>query len=209
MSSRTSKSGFTRPVSLALALGLAAAVASAQYPGQIVRKDKDTPELRSVAVLEWTGDEGKPKTSRIVPITVYDGQALQDGGVYLARPQPLALAGEVEYELEKNGAPSASTTSGPPARNKAPGSATACGSPCPPQSRLPPNPYWTTASTPMMTSRSCIASIRGTLAALTPAPRGRRPIPTGPLCIRSPVPTIPAIPPPAPNPRRSRSSDPA
>ena len=105
MSSRTSKSGFTRPVSLALALGLAAAVASAQYPGQIVRKDKDTPELRSVAVLEWTGDAGKPKTSRIVPITVYDGQALQDGGVYLARPQPLALTGEVEYELEKNGAP--------------------------------------------------------------------------------------------------------
>jgi hypothetical protein len=105
VSSRTSKSGFTRPASLALALGLAAASAGAQYPGQIVKKDKDTPELRSVAVLEWTGDEGKPKTSRMVPITVYDGQALQDGGVYLARPQPLALAGEVEYELEKNGAP--------------------------------------------------------------------------------------------------------
>jgi hypothetical protein len=86
-------------------MGLAAAAASAQYPGQIIKKDKDTPELRSVAVLEWTGDAGKPKTSRIVPITVYDGQALQDGGVYLARPQPLALTGEVEYELEKNGAP--------------------------------------------------------------------------------------------------------
>lgn len=105
MSSRTSKSGFTRPTSLALALGLAAAAASAQYPGQIAKKDKDSPVLRSVAVLEWTGEEGKPKTSRIVPITVYDGQALQDGGVYLARPQPLALAGEVEYQLEKNGAP--------------------------------------------------------------------------------------------------------
>ncbi len=77
----------------------------AQYPGQIAKKDKDTPELRAVAVLEWTGDEGKPKTSRLVPITVYDGQALQDGGVYLARPQPLALASEVEYELEKNGDP--------------------------------------------------------------------------------------------------------
>lgn len=105
MSSRTSKSGFTRPVSLALAMGLAAGSAFAQYPGQIARKDKDTPELRAIAVLEWTGDEGKPKTSRIVPITVYDGQALQDGGVYLARPQPLALTSEVEYELEKNGAP--------------------------------------------------------------------------------------------------------
>jgi hypothetical protein len=105
VSSRTSKSGFTRPVSVALVMGLVALSAFAQYPGQIVKKDKDTPELRSVAVLEWTGDEGKPKTSRIVPITVYDGQALQDGGVYLSRPQPLALTSEVEYELEKNGAP--------------------------------------------------------------------------------------------------------
>ncbi len=105
MSSRTSKSLFTRPTALAVAWGLAAASAFAQYPGQIVKKDKDTPELRAIAVLEWTGDEGKPKTSRLVPITVYDGQALQDGGVYLARPQPLALTSEVEYELEKNGAP--------------------------------------------------------------------------------------------------------
>ncbi|MGA8089976.1 MAG: hypothetical protein WCA10_22080 [Terracidiphilus sp.] len=105
MSSRTPISRFTRPTSLAVALGLTAASAFAQYPGQIIKRDKDTPELRAIAVLEWTGDEGKPKTSRIVPITVYDGQALQDGGVYLARPQPLALTGEVEYELEKNGAP--------------------------------------------------------------------------------------------------------
>jgi hypothetical protein len=105
VSSRTSKSRFTRPISLAAALGLAAASAFAQYPGQIVKKDKGTPELRAIAVLEWTGDEGKPKTSRIVPVTVYDGQAMQDGGVYLARPQPLALTSEVEYELERNGAP--------------------------------------------------------------------------------------------------------
>ncbi len=105
MSSRTSKASFTRPTSLALALLLAAAAASAQYPGQVTKKSKDTPELRAIGVLEWTGDEGKPKTSRLVPITVYDGQALQDGNVYLARPQPLALAGEVEYQLEKNGQP--------------------------------------------------------------------------------------------------------
>src|ERR1700722_12867998 len=109
VSSRSFKSAFTRQTSLALAsavaLCLAPAVLCAQYPGQIAKKGKDTPELRAVAVLEWTGDPGKPKTSRLVPITVYDGQALQDGNVYLARPQPLALAGEVEYELEKNGQP--------------------------------------------------------------------------------------------------------
>lgn len=100
-----SKASFTRPTSLAVAFLLASAAVCAQYPGQVTKKSKNTPELRAIGVLEWTGDEGKPKTSRLVPITVYDGQALQDGNVYLARPQPLALAGEVEYELEKNGTP--------------------------------------------------------------------------------------------------------
>ena len=56
-------------------------------------------------MLEWTGDAGKPKASRIVPITIYDGEKLQDAGVYLARPQPLALSYEVEYQLERNGKP--------------------------------------------------------------------------------------------------------
>ena len=45
-----------------------------------------------------------------MPVAVLDGtriegDQLQDGGIYLARPQPLALAGEVEYELEQNGKP--------------------------------------------------------------------------------------------------------
>lgn len=105
MSSQRLKTGFTGPTSLAAVLLLAASAAGAQYPGQVTKQSKDTPDLRAIAVLEWTGDEAKPKTSRLVPITVYDGQALQDGNVYLARPQPLALAGEVEYELEKNGQP--------------------------------------------------------------------------------------------------------
>ncbi|HEY2859542.1 MAG TPA: hypothetical protein VGJ21_14070 [Terracidiphilus sp.] len=74
-----------------------------QYPGQVQKKSKDNAQLRAIAVLEWTGEAGKPKECRIVPVTVYDGQQLQDGGVYLARPQPLALAGEVEYQLKDNG----------------------------------------------------------------------------------------------------------
>lgn len=94
---------FARQTFLAVAVGLVSLAVSAQYPGQVTKKSKDAPPLRSIAVLEWTGDEGKPKNSRLVPVTVFDGQALQDGNVYLARPQPLALAGEVEYELEKNG----------------------------------------------------------------------------------------------------------
>jgi hypothetical protein len=105
VSSHRSNVGFTRPTLLAFAVALAVAGACAQYPGQIQKKAKDTPTLRAIGVLEWTGDAGKPKTSRLVPITVYDGQALQDGNVYLARPQPLALGYEVEYVLQKDGKP--------------------------------------------------------------------------------------------------------
>ena len=87
-------------------LAMAAALpALAQYPGQVTKSSKDAPELRSIAVLEWTGEAGKPKTSRLVPVAVLDGGQLQDGGIYLARPQPLALAGEVEYELQQDGRP--------------------------------------------------------------------------------------------------------
>jgi hypothetical protein len=82
---------------------LAALPASAQYPGQVTKTSKDNPELRAIAVLEWTGEAGKPKASRLVPVTVLDGGQLQDGGIYMARPEPLALAGEVEYELQQNG----------------------------------------------------------------------------------------------------------
>ncbi|MGB6193790.1 MAG: hypothetical protein WBF42_15080 [Terracidiphilus sp.] len=69
---------------------------------QVEKKD-NAPVLRAVGVLEWTGDAGKPKTSRLVPITVFDGDQLQDGSVYLARPAPLAVESGVEYILQKDG----------------------------------------------------------------------------------------------------------
>jgi len=105
LSLRGPRTGSIRSTSVASAIALIASVALCQYPGQIEKKSKDAPTLRAIAVLEWTGDLGKPKKSRLVPIAVYDGQALHDAGIYLARPHPLALAGEVEYELQKNGAP--------------------------------------------------------------------------------------------------------
>ena len=105
VSSRAFKAAFTWPTLLALASGLTAAAVFAQYPGHIEKKTTDTPTLRAIGVLEWIGDEGKPRKSRLVPITVYDGQALQDGNIYLARPQPLALGYETEYVLQKNGQP--------------------------------------------------------------------------------------------------------
>ena len=89
---------------LLLAAGFAVE-ALAQYPGRITKTDKGAPVLRSVAVLEWTGDAGKPSASRLVPVTVYDGEQLNDGTIYLNRPEPLALASGVEYELQTAGKP--------------------------------------------------------------------------------------------------------
>jgi hypothetical protein len=91
------------PPGVAAALISLPALTWGQYPGQIKKPAKETPDLRAVAVLEWTGELGKPKACRMIPVTVFDGEKLQDAGVYLARPQPLALTGEVEYELKLNG----------------------------------------------------------------------------------------------------------
>ncbi len=93
------------PLLLAVAALLACLPASAQYVGKVSTDNKEAPELRSIAVLEWTGDPGKPKASRLIPVAVLDNGELQDGGVYLARPEPMALFPEVEYELEQNGEP--------------------------------------------------------------------------------------------------------
>ncbi|MGH9562977.1 MAG: hypothetical protein ACRD3S_16115, partial [Terracidiphilus sp.] len=89
----------------AAALAVAALPAAAQYPGQMAQTNKDTLNLRAVAVFEWTGDEAKPTTSRLVPVCIYDGQELQDAGSYLARPAPIALYSDVEYQLLKDGTP--------------------------------------------------------------------------------------------------------
>ena len=100
-----SLSGFERLWITAGVLAGAALPGLGQYPGQITKPDKNAPTLRAVAVLEWTGDETHPKASRLIPVTVFDGQELEDGSVYMARPEPLALEGEVEYQLQQDGKP--------------------------------------------------------------------------------------------------------
>lgn len=96
------RTGFVR-VAMAAGMMCVAASTCAQYPGQVQVEKKATPELRSIAVVEWTGEEGKPAHSRIVPIAVLDQGTLEDGGIYLAQPEPLALDSGVVYELEQNG----------------------------------------------------------------------------------------------------------
>jgi hypothetical protein len=77
--------------------------AGAQYPGHMETNKKAAPSVRAVAVLEWTGAPGKPSASRIIPISVFDGEQYQPGGLYLARPEPLALESGTEYVLQDAG----------------------------------------------------------------------------------------------------------
>jgi hypothetical protein len=105
MSLRKADGLLIRRTVLAASALLAALTATAQYPGQVSKNAKESPELRSIAVLEYTGDQGTPTASRLVPVAVLDAGQLQDGGIYLARPEPLALIPEVEYELQQNGQP--------------------------------------------------------------------------------------------------------
>jgi len=86
-------------------LAAAAIPALAQCPTETANPDKNAPRLRAVAVLEWTGDEDHPKTSRLVPVSILDGQSLEDAGVYKSQPEPLALQDDVEYQLQQDGKP--------------------------------------------------------------------------------------------------------
>lgn len=87
------------------AMAIAASLpVAAQYAGKVPEQNKTKgPDLRAVAVLEWTGDAGHPKASRLVPITLWDGEELQDASIYMAQPEPLALQSDVEYKLKENG----------------------------------------------------------------------------------------------------------
>ena len=80
----------------ALAFALPAA---AQYPGQIANPTTNAPELRAVAVLEWTGDEEHPKTSRLFPSASSTARSSRTQASSSRQPEPLALESDVEYQL--------------------------------------------------------------------------------------------------------------
>jgi hypothetical protein len=63
-------------MSRSLALWFALAIPTwAQYPGHLETNKKAAPTVRAIAVLEWTGEMGKPKASRIIPISAAIGRA--------------------------------------------------------------------------------------------------------------------------------------
>ncbi len=71
--------------------------------GQMHKVAKPEEVVRAVGVYEWTGDRAKPAASRLVPVTLFIDGELEDAGVYLARPVPLAIDSGTVYEIEKAG----------------------------------------------------------------------------------------------------------
>ncbi|HTZ88721.1 MAG TPA: hypothetical protein VMA71_00190 [Alloacidobacterium sp.] len=86
-------------------LAVACIAAHAQYPGRINKNADTAPTLRATGIFEWTGDLTKPKAGRLIPLSVWDGEQYQPGGLYLAQPAPLTVLTGTIYELEQAGTP--------------------------------------------------------------------------------------------------------
>jgi len=94
-----------RNTALALCL-LATITLPAQYPvSRSSEKKPAPPTIRAVGVIEWIGPEGKPTASRLIPISIFVNNHFQDAGLYLARPEPMALDSGTRYEIQQSGNP--------------------------------------------------------------------------------------------------------
>ena len=76
---------------------------AARAQTHVVKKPETV--VRAIAVYEWTGPEDKPTASRMVPVSIFINNQLEDAGVYLARPVPFALDRGNVFEVEKSGQP--------------------------------------------------------------------------------------------------------
>ncbi|NYF78297.1 hypothetical protein [Granulicella arctica] len=85
-------------------VGLALAACGAAV-AQMHKVAKPETVVRAVGVYEWRGDMAKPTASRLIPVTLYIDQHLEDAGLYMARPVPFALDSGNIYELDQSGVP--------------------------------------------------------------------------------------------------------
>ncbi len=74
-----------------------------QYPGQITKKDKTRRIARRWRCWSGPAKRASPRPAGLSPSRCLTARQLQDGGVYLARPEPMAVDGGVEYVLQKDG----------------------------------------------------------------------------------------------------------
>jgi hypothetical protein len=102
---RQSNSANRRVPRLARVLGglAVSALVAAPLSAQTHKVAKPQNVVRAVGVYEWTGDMAKPAASRLIPVSLFIDDKLQDAAVYLARPVPFALLTGNVYELQKAG----------------------------------------------------------------------------------------------------------
>jgi hypothetical protein len=86
-----------------LAAALALALAFTPLHAQTHQVAKPENVVRAVGVYEWTGDLAKPTAARLVPVSLFIDDKLEDADVYLARPVPLAIQVGNVYELDQAG----------------------------------------------------------------------------------------------------------
>jgi hypothetical protein len=94
--------GLRRVAEILCALAIAAS-AVASGSAQTHKVSKPETVVRAVGVYEWTGDMAKPAASRLIPVSLFIDGRLQDAGVYLAAPIPMALLIGNVYQLQKSG----------------------------------------------------------------------------------------------------------
>jgi hypothetical protein len=88
----------------ALAVAAVSLVPAAGWAQMHAVKKPET-VVRAVGVYEWTGELAKPTASRLIPVTIFIDGHLEDAGVYLARPVPMALQTGTLFELDDAGKP--------------------------------------------------------------------------------------------------------
>ena len=88
-----------------LPAGLAFVLAPSGLRAQMHHVDAPERVTRAVGVYEWTGDLNQPTAARFVPVSLFINGAMEDAGLYLARPVPFALQTGDLYALERSGEP--------------------------------------------------------------------------------------------------------
>lgn len=94
----------TIPLIALFSVPLSAQVFLGRQTAQVPMKKPDL-NLRSIAIVEWTGSKANPTSTWLIPIAVYTNGEYMDGNGYLADPAPLTVQKGTQYVLEKSGVP--------------------------------------------------------------------------------------------------------
>jgi hypothetical protein len=85
--------------------GLTLALLLSPLRAQTDNAAPSTPVTRALAVYEWVGPLDHPTAARLIPVSLFIHNHLEDAGVYLTQPIPFALRPGNVYLIERAGQP--------------------------------------------------------------------------------------------------------